>query len=503
MSTERDQSNGFQAKLDPLIPSGIHPGQFARRIPLWKDGENVQFTDLGVRKINGYSLLVDPLNGEPVRGLCQYEKAPNVYVYMGDLTKLWEYEISNTALLDVSGTVYTLDEDSGFTIWDGGVTTWDGNTTFWDGGVVRATQWSIINYGSFIMATNGKDYPQIQKTRGSAFSNVAGLDVTTISIFQKLGPHVIGFNTSASGRELVWCDADDVDTWVAAADNLAGQLEIRELDTDIRAAVPLGNRIAVYGDDQMAIVNYLGNDLVFGYQMALNGIGAVSKSSVVAVGRQNYGLSNQGFFRTDGSGYEYIDEPSIRTWYKDNISSGQLAKATAFHDELNSQIRWSFPKDSGNNDYGVSFNYRNGTWSFLTGNFSYGQERKTTDAPIAGTEDGKIVLVSTGQNGVASTVLPAFICTKALDLDDVRVLKELDAIHIGFNGSGLKYEIGVSETEDGAITWTDQGAIASGFDVQHIRTAGRWVYFKFYSDTLNADWELMSLEIRGRLEGTR
>ena len=504
MSLEKDQSNGFTYQLDRMVTSGIYPGVFSRQAPLWSEAENVQFTKLGVEKIKGNSLIFDTLTGEPIRGLIQWEDGVDAYVFAGTLTKLYQVDVINSTSVDVTnGAGYTLLDDSGSTEWDGGLTEWDNGGSLWDNGILRATQWSMINYGSFMLATNGIDPPQIQKNRDAAFVDVIGLDVGTIEIFTKFGPHVLGFNTDVSDREFVWSDADNVDVWVAGPDNLAGQLEIRELNTAIRAAAPLAGRIAVYGEDQMFLVNYLANDLVFGYQPALDGIGAVSKHAIVPVGRFNYGLSQQGFFQTDGSTFRYIDEPAIRSWFLDNVSTGQYAKVAGWHDDENTQIRWYFPKSSADNDYCLSYNYETNTWSFITGNFSTGQERRIAGQPIAGTEDGKIVAAGVGNNDIDNTAITAYVRSKPMDMGDARVLKELDAIRIGYSGTGLRYKVGVSATENGTVTWITDKTVDKGFDVEHLRAAGRWITLEFYTTGLNQNWRLQSVEIQGRLEGTR
>jgi hypothetical protein len=82
-------------------------------------------------------------------------------------------------------------------------------------------------------------------------------------------------------------------------------------------------------------------------------------------------------------------------------------------------------------------------------------------------------------------------------------VKELDSIRIGFKGSGLQYRIGWSETEGGTVTWGNYTSIDEGFDFENLRTAGRWLLVEFYSNGLTANWEVMNLEVMGRIEGTR
>lgn len=573
MPLETDKSGGFKLPLGQEIKTGIHRGLFSRSVPLWTLGENVIATDYGISKAPGYDLVVN-VGAGPIRGIHQQVEGDDNVIYAGNLTNL--YRIVDSVSTSV-GASYTLSEYAGGSVWDSGSSTWDGGTTIFDDGVVGPSHWSIINYGTFVLATNGRDSPQIKKgdgpfvnmpsgvtgisitnagtgyvvgdsltltggdgtgataevyavdgaggitsvavtSAGSSYTtpptgftggtgttaaftfSVCDMDVESVDIFIVRGPHILGFNTSNNGREFIFTDADDVDSWVTTAENLAGALQIRELTSDIKAAVPLGSRIAVYGDDQMFLVNYLGNELVFGYQPALNGIGAVSKKSVVAVGPRNYGLSQQGFFVTDGAQFEYIDE-DIRYWFR-AVASTQLGKCTAYHDESNNVVVWHLPTDSVSITEGVAYNYKIGAWTFLIANKTAGQERSIFSYAVTGDEDGKIFLEGLSNNA-AGSAMTSFIRSKPMDIGNADRVKELDSIRIGFKGSGLQYRIGWSETENGTINWTPYKAMGEGFDFDNLRTAGRWLHVEVYSNTLNANWELMALEFIGRIEGTR
>lgn len=369
------------------------------------------------------------------------------------------------------------------------------------GGSGEVTSVGMTNSGSgFTTAPTG-----VSGGTGSGLTctfTICDMDVTTVNIFRKFGPHILGFGTNVSGKEFIWCDADDPDTWVAASDNLAGQLEIRELESPIQAVAQLGPRLAVYGEDQLFLVSYLANDLVFGYQAAVNGIGAVSKKAVVAVGRQNYGLSQQGFFVTDGAGFEYIDEPAIRDYFTENANKAQLSKTCAYHDEESTQIRWYFPTSAATVTGGVSYNYKSNTWSILTDTTSAGDERRIINFPLSGTEGGLVYKENSGNNDSDSAMV-SWVRSKPLDIDNADIIKELDSIRIGWTGQGLTYRIGWSETEDGTITWGSYTAMETGFPFHNLRTAGRWLHIELYSASLNANWEVADVELIGRMEGTR
>lgn len=577
MPLEQDKQGGFKFAIAEELRTGVSADIFSRASTLWAEAENVRFTQYGVRKLEGWQQAYDTTNGEPIRGLLPRNEAGSKIVYLGDLTKLYRADI-DTATGDELGTGYSLADDSGGAVWDSGTSTWDSGTTIFDEGLVDADHWSFVDYGEFVLATNGRDAPQIRKGVGNFVSmaqgvtglfvstagtgyvvgdtltltggtgtgataevleidgsggvvragmtsggigyttaptgftggtgtsavftfTVSDLDVATIKIFTKRGPHILGFNTSASAREFVWCDADDPDTWVTASTNLAGALEIRELESQINAVAPLGQRLAVYGTNQMFLVNYLGNELVFGYQPALSGIGAVSPRAVVAVGPRNYGLSKQGFFVTDGATSQYIDRP-IRSWFEANAAAGQLSKAIAVHDEEHQQIRWYFPTTDVRVTAGVIFNYELGAWSFVTGDRSAAIDRGPLPAMVTGTETGLILSENSGENAGGSAVV-ATLATKPMDLSNADMVKELSSLRVGREGTGLSYRVGWSETEGGAVTYSAWTPIQTGFEFQNLRTAGRWLTIGLQSTGLNASWELMALEVIGRVEGTR
>lgn len=581
MPLERDKLGGFKFGLNgPELQQSFFPDQFTRAIPWWKSGQNIQFTDLGMRKREGFSEFADTLNAEPIRGVLQRGAAAELLVYAGDLTQLYEVNANNGSVT-VQGTGFSGEENGGFTFWDGGSTTWDGGSTVWDDGLIFATLWSLINYGDFILATNNIDPPQIKKTDGNfvplqagvvnnaqlvtpgtgyavddiltatggdgsgasvrvlevdvsgvilriglesggtgyttpptgvsggsgsgadvSFNNsLTDLDLSRIDIFIVRGPHVLGFGTSFDDKEFVFADADSVDVWQTASDNLAGQQPIRELKSPIRAAVPLGQAIAVYGDDQLFLVNYLANDLVFGYRPALNGIGAVSKRAVVPVGRRNFGLSRQGFFVTDGAQFQYIDI-QIRKWFRENALSSQLSKTIGFHDEKNNNVRWYFPTSSATVNTGVSYNYEKNIWTLLSDDKSAGEERVLQSFPISGDSTGKLFRENSGNNAGGSPSV-AFATTKPLDMNNADVWKEISSLRLGWTGTGLQYRLGWSETENGVITWEDYRDAEEGFGDMPQRIAGRYLFLEVYSGALNVDWELVSVEMIGRLEGTR
>jgi hypothetical protein len=266
----------------------------------------------------------------------------------------------------------------------------------------------------------------------------------------------------------------------------------------------------------MFLVNYLGSPNYFGYQPAIDGIGAVSKKAVVSVGRRNFGWSQQGFFVTDGVSFEYIDDPQVRNFIQNNSSPAHLGKVNGYHDEQNNQVRWYYANNdpseavAGKVNAGVAYNYQQNTWTVLDVGRASSQERLIYPYALSGAEDygdandGK-VLFENAENDNDLVALVAYARTKGLDLGEPDRVKELSSIRIGTTAEtqGLTYRTGWADTEDGTIAWDSYKDTAAGYDFTNLRTAGRWLFLEFYSADINNKWEVTSLELQGRYEGTR
>ena len=466
-------------KLKDELKTGQHPGISWGQIPLWELGENVKFSATGPKKIKGWSSPIATGTGStPVRGISQ-NLGGTQQLFWGDQTTLYFW---NTVSVSTPGTGFTGIEDA--TV------------------IAPATQWSFAPFGSWMLATNGVDLPQVYK--GASF---AALDVdsqfTTAEIFIARGPHIIAMNTSVNGKEFVWCDTGDVEDWLATASNAAGSLIIREAQSDIVAGAPLGESVMAYTKEDSYRISYVGSPNTFGYKPAATGIGAVSKHSVISVGRQNFGWGREGLWVTDGVSARYIDE-SVRDYLNDNVNFSQISKVCGYHDEENKAVVWYYQSTSSTNDVdrGISYNYEDGTWALL----SYGRtsvaERNVFDYPLSADASGEIFYDNFG-NDADGSALSAWIRTKPMDGDVADLIKEIESIRVAYKGSGLTYRFGYQEEQDDAVAWGNYQEIDSGFSFSDDRLSGRYITLELYSDQVGDSWDVSRIDVYGYASGER
>ena len=365
------------ALLREELTRGLVPATKLALNSFWRDGRNVRFTPLGVEAIPGWvSFLTKPASN-PVRGMAQQRRTDlSQRLFWGDQGSIYMWDTVNVSTV---GTGYT-----------GSV-----NATV----TQPATVWSFVVWGDWVLATNGVDKPQIyQGTSFAAMDTLTTMPFTSAEIFVKRDVYVIAVNTSNGYNVVEWSDTGDPLTWQPTASNNAGNLVLRDIDGPLLAAVPLGDRIGLYTREQLILLNYIGSPYIFGYTPALNGIGAVSKYSVVPVGRRHFGMSRQGFFVTDGVQFEWIDFPQLRDYMAARVNWDQASKICGYHAEALNAVVWYYPSTAGSGepDEGVMYDYKLGVWSLLDFGRTSALERDVFKWPVAATATGELYFHESG-----------------------------------------------------------------------------------------------------------
>lgn len=222
-----------------------------------------------------------------------------------------------------------------------------------------------------MLATNGKDAPQIRTTAtGFRPTTASDRDFTTAEIFATLGDYALAINTSNGGKVVQWSDTDAPESYIESDLSNAGRMHIRELENNIIAAAALGPGYALYSSDSMSLLQHIGGDLIFTRRPLIPGLGVVGKHAVCSVGGQNYGMSYRGLWETDGNTFVHLDDPEIHDELFDNINLAQISKTVVWYDKLLNSVVFFVPSEGSDyNDRGIVFNRS----SRLFTKFSFGR----------------------------------------------------------------------------------------------------------------------------------
>ena len=458
-----------------VLQSGVVKSQHPLRPLLWLDSSNVDFEDGVAKKSKGFSAAFPAPQANSVCGLQSLRKAGVQHLFIGYADKLYTYNTAGNPVQTGSG--YT------------GIAVETVNQ--------RKTLWSMSRWGNWCVACNGLDTSVVDKIEGSGFVTLT--DAPVSEIFIKRGAYMLAFNTALGTDFMQWCDDDNIEDWTNGD---AGNIQIRDLDSEIIAAVKLGSHIAVYSKDSMVVVSYVGAPFIFGYNPALEGIGAVSKHSVVSVGRKNYGFSAQGIWETDGVSFRYIESPDIIQWIDDNVDKDKLSHVVGYWNVDRKRLEWSVPLIGGGSQT-IGYNHENGAWSFHSVGFSIAIKRGVFANPVVGLDAGDVYFANYGL-GINGASLPTTLTTKPLHFGDTEYSKYIDALKILVsNLKGNFYvTIGTQDFIDEAVVWGTQLTINDGMQYLHERVSSPYVTLKFTSSNAVGDWSLAGFYIFGDIDGS-
>ena len=371
---------------------------------------------------------------------------------------------------------------------------------------VEVTDFGAADYTNSTALSGGTLSPAGGDGNLTCTVTVPNISYTKVKIFKRQGPHMLAFNyTDANGdnpTKFSWCSADGLDDWVASATNTAGSLLIREATGEIMCVTQLGNNLAVYTQNQMFIVSYVGLPNIFGYKPALDsGVGAVSPSSVVSVGRMNYGLSRDGFFVTDGASTKMIGrESGMNQFFRDNAAFIELGQVVAFDNAKENEVVWGIPLGQNKISKEIYYNYKNNAWGMRDSTISAYHERGIFNDALSASSAGAFNF----EGNVASFTDDVTATTKAHDFQNADRIKEVTQLRVGKEGTGSPIiTLSVSDTINGTPTLVNTFIVDDTFKNFPVRAAGRYITLGVRSIGTNDDYPITDMVIQGRFEGER
>lgn len=465
-----------------ITESGLFRAANPLDVPLWYDGRNIVFRDGGPQKYPGWTSLFTTGSGQIVRGADALQDESSVSrLFLGDKASLYMWD---GASMTTPGTGY--------------------NGVVAQVGQVPATTWSFARYGNFMTATNGIDPAQVWKGSGS-FIPLGGVTFSKAQIMLRRGPHLLAFNTSNGSQWYEWCDADNPEIWTPLATNAAGNQPIRDMDGPIVAAVNFGEQIAVLGKNELYLVSYTGAPFFFPYGQGPQGIGAVSKTSVVEANRNLFGMSATGFWQSDGVTFSYIDTPALRDYLTTQIDTNNLSKVCATYDAFNQMVMWSLPTSgTGENTFSIGYRIPNQSWTI----FDFG---RTAMVPQMGPFSNPIMISGMGtvykhNSGLSAdgSAVTNYIQSKPLDMMDDQAFKYVNRIMVQLRrlADVVNLRVGTQLNLTDAITWSSSMALDAGFSkVDYQAPGARFVSLDIRSSSTTADWAMSGFDLYGAVGG--
>lgn len=359
-------------RYEQELPTGIF-SDLKNRAPLfWKEGVNVIFTDRGVQPLAGHALAFANQENLPVRGMISNDLSDTYKFFYGTAAALYGWNTSAT-VTDLSKT----------------------------GGYSGDDLWSMTTFGAWTLAAKQGEQIQIRKTGG--FDDLSGPSFSWAKLIVTRTPFLFAINTSDGGEIVQWCNADNPEDWTISASGSAGQLPIRDLDSEFRAAVKLRGEVLLFTDSKVVDIPFVGAPNYFGSDVLSLPIGALGKHSVVVVGSRVFGVGPRGFWWTDGSAHDYIDTMTVKRKFNSELNWAQRRKVVAWHNVYERSVVFYYPRgNSVENNCGLLFNYEDGTWSEVSYGRTAADAAEVFENGLTGDASGNVFLQDIGVGALSS-----------------------------------------------------------------------------------------------------
>lgn len=341
-----------------LIQSGIWKTAKASGI-LWEEGNNVVFRDLGFRSIAGALEVVNPALDQ-VRDIAQ--------AYANNARRIF------------------LGTDTGVELREYASGAW---SSFFLFGWATAGQYADLEtWGSWLVATNGRDPLSVWKD--GVWGPLAGTPFSKAKVILRKQPFLLAFNTDNIGDTAAeWSSDSDIEDWTPTTANKAGNISLRDLDSEIIAAEHMGDRVAVYSRSGLVLGQFVGGANVWSWRRAIHGVGAISRRSVVTLDPYNYGFSRDGIFKTDGNSFLYVDDPAMLRYIRDNADFSQEHLFWGMSDSALKMVSFYF-RTIDNLWKSVSYYPEAGIFTKGNLQLTAGARKEVFNYPIVAAESGAI-----------------------------------------------------------------------------------------------------------------
>lgn len=475
----------FIATEDALVSSGIQPDRHDLKKALWEAAQNVVFQGGKIRRKKPAALAFSIGENQPIRGISQQRmNAGPRWLWVGANGKVWRWAFGSPELIK-SGLWY------------------NANQSF---GGLRPTFYDFTHYGDWTII-NDTLIPYIHKPEIVAPQTVPYSEAPQSAMrYMKVLNFMMAIGYGPRGTRVGWSDADDIFTWTAAADNLAGSISIDEFDTPIRAACKLADSIALFAEDQMALVRYVGGTFVFSQKVTLDGIGAVGKAAVATDTRYVVGVHRAGIWWTDGASFRYIDEGYLADHLQNNVNWAQAAKIVAVRNDYTGCFEFHFPMGASSAiTEAWSWDPKTGGWS-PTPPATSKDERRMFEAVISGNAEGQVLL----DDNDYALAGPLILNSRPIAFGDTHLVHRIDEIDLLLHeAQNVEFRVGSCELpskveDDWEFTaWLETQAQRTTYPIERLPEAP---FFKlqFRNKPVSNDWrfDLQGFLLYGEATGT-
>jgi len=321
-----------------------------------------------------------------------------------------------------------------------------------------------------------------------------------------------------------WSDQENLFDWTPSATNQAGSLLLSR-GSEIITALQARQEMLVWTDAALYSLQYLGAEPWWGAQLLGDNISIVSQNCVAYANGIAYWMGKDKFYLYSGTTQTL--KCDLRQYIFSDININQYEQVFAGTNEGFNEIWWWYcSANSSTIDKYVVFNYLENIWYYGSMDRTAWADSGLRDYPLAATYANNLVDHEKGyDNDITGTpaAITASITSAEFDVDDGdkfvfirRVLPDLTfrnstagspsgvLTFYPLKNSGAGYESPASEGGDSfaSITRTATVPVEQFTGQVYVRIRARQLAMKFETTGLGVSWQLGSMRIDMKTDGT-
>ena len=387
--------------------------------------------------------------------------------------------------------------------------------------------------GTFTAETYARTLQTITNTNVDVPDKVSVVLVSDIYRFVfAMGCNDLGSTASSGTSQLQpmlirWSDQEDYTSWTPEATNQAGSVLLSR-GSEIVAAIQARQEVLVWTDAALYALQYQGPPIVWSTQLVGDNISIASQNAVAFAANMTFWMGVDKFYVYSGT-VETL-KCDLRQYIYGDINTSQFSQIFAGTNEGFNEIWWFYcSANSSTIDRYVIYNYSEKIWYYGSMARTAWVDSGIRNFPLAATYANNLVNHESGvDDNITGTpvAITASIESAEVDLDDgdkfmfvKRVLPDVTFRgSTAMNPSGILTLKPLANSGSGYLTPASLGGTSSNADATVTRTAtvpveaftgqvyirlrGRQIAVKFESTGLGVQWQLGSMRLDAKPDGT-
>jgi len=303
------------------------------------EAKNVVPTAIGYSPFSSEVILSDPASQNLLTTFTG-KFSGTTALFAGGSTRLYKFDSTNAALVDVSKLVMGSPDD-----------------------YTDTTLWKFTQFGGVIIAANGLDKLQAWDTSSSTNFDDLSADAPEASFVTVVRDFVVAAKDTTNPNRVYWSDLNDETNWTSGA---TSQADFQDLPDggDIQG-ITGGEFGLILSERAITRMSYIGSPFFFQFDTISRTLGCYEPRSVVQYGNITYFLSDDGFYACDGQNLIPIGTEKVDRFFFSDANPSLFGQMSAAIDPINTLVIWSYTNTFGGKSL-IVYNWQIKRWSRAT-----------------------------------------------------------------------------------------------------------------------------------------